>query len=203
MQRVEDNEEIIERVAAIDVGKAEVVVCIRIPDPARPGRRQQEIVHSSTLTPRLLKLADRLCELGVTRVVMEATSDYWKPSPSPPSPPAGVRHAAPQHQVAVDAAHALPWIDRRQVRRLFGCDEPLRDREVGGSAHRDFAGARLLDRKPLDQVVAVPPFPCPDHRSAAEPGLMASRQLSRKITTGRQIAERRVPPTAPKSSQDP
>ena len=52
MQRVEDSEEIIERVAAIDVGKAEVVVCIRIPDPARPGRRQQEIVHSSTLTPR-------------------------------------------------------------------------------------------------------------------------------------------------------
>ena len=71
--------EIIERVAAIDVGKAEVVVCIRIPDPARPGRRQQEIVHSSTLTPRLLVLADRLVELGVTRVVMEATSDYWKP----------------------------------------------------------------------------------------------------------------------------
>jgi hypothetical protein len=67
MQRVEDNEEIIERVAAIDVGKAEVVVCIRVPDPARPGRRRQEIVHSSTLTPRLLKLADRLCELGVTR----------------------------------------------------------------------------------------------------------------------------------------
>jgi len=79
MQRVEDSEEIIERVTAIDVGKAEVVVCIRIPDPARPGRRQQEIVHSSTLTPRLLVLADRLVELGVTRVVMEATSDYWKP----------------------------------------------------------------------------------------------------------------------------
>src|SRR3954447_13323487 len=34
MQRVEDIEEIIERVAAIDVGKAEVVVCIRIPDPS-------------------------------------------------------------------------------------------------------------------------------------------------------------------------
>jgi transposase len=76
MQRVEDSEEIIERVAAIDVGKAEVVVCIRVPDPARLGRRQQEIVHSSTLTPRLLVLADRLVELGVTRVVMEATSGY-------------------------------------------------------------------------------------------------------------------------------
>jgi transposase len=79
MQRVEDNEEIIERVAAIDIGKAELVACVRVPDPGRPGRRQQEIIHSSTLTPRLLGLADRFCELGVTRVVMEATSDYWKP----------------------------------------------------------------------------------------------------------------------------
>ncbi len=79
MQRVEDNEEIIERVAAIDIGKAELVACVRVPDPGRPGRRHQEIIHSSTLTPRLRRLADRLCELGVTRVVMEATSDYWKP----------------------------------------------------------------------------------------------------------------------------
>ena len=76
MQRVEDNEEIIERVAAIDIGKAELVACVRVPDPGRPGRRQQEIIHSSTLTPRLLGLADRFCELGVTRVVMETTSDY-------------------------------------------------------------------------------------------------------------------------------
>lgn len=31
------------------------------------------------MTRSLLVLADRLLELGVTRVVMEATSDYWKP----------------------------------------------------------------------------------------------------------------------------
>jgi transposase len=31
------------------------------------------------MTRSLLGLADRLRELGVTRVVMEATSDYWKP----------------------------------------------------------------------------------------------------------------------------
>jgi transposase len=30
------------------------------------------------MTRWLLVLADRLAELGVTRVVMEATSDYWK-----------------------------------------------------------------------------------------------------------------------------
>ena len=31
------------------------------------------------MTRSLLVMADRLAELGVTRVVMEATSDYWKP----------------------------------------------------------------------------------------------------------------------------
>ena len=75
----EDTEEIIERVAALDIGKAEVVACIRVPNPDKPGRRAQEITTYSTMTRSLLGLADRLRELGVTRVVMEATSDYWKP----------------------------------------------------------------------------------------------------------------------------
>ncbi len=72
-------EQIVERVAACDIGKAEVVCCIRVPHPARPGRRLQEVVTYRTMTRSLLVMADRLAELGVTRVVMEATSDYWKP----------------------------------------------------------------------------------------------------------------------------
>jgi transposase len=79
MEETEDREEIIERVAALDIGKAEVVVCVRVPSPNQPGRRAQEIATYSTMTRALLRLADRLRELGVTRVVMEATSDYWKP----------------------------------------------------------------------------------------------------------------------------
>ena len=51
-----------------------------MPSPAQPGRRAQEIATFSTMTRSLLRLADRLRELGVTRVVMEATSDYWKPA---------------------------------------------------------------------------------------------------------------------------
>lgn len=75
----EDTEEIIERVAALDIGKAEVVACIRVPNPDKPGRRAQEVKTYSTMTRSVLRLADRLRALGVTRVVMEATSDYWKP----------------------------------------------------------------------------------------------------------------------------
>jgi len=73
------NEEIIARVAALDIGKAELMCCARIPDPAHRGRRLQEVTSYSTMTRSLLRMADRLAELGVTRVVMEATSEYWKP----------------------------------------------------------------------------------------------------------------------------
>ena len=79
LEETQDHEEIIERVAALDIGKAELVACVRVPSPQSPGRRAQEITTYSTMTRSLLRLADRLRELGVTRVVMEATSDYWKP----------------------------------------------------------------------------------------------------------------------------
>ena len=75
----QDNEEIIERVAALDIGKAELACCVRVPDEDRRGKRLQEVKTYSTMTRSLLGMADRLACLGVTRVVMEATSDYWKP----------------------------------------------------------------------------------------------------------------------------
>jgi transposase len=80
LAKTQDNEEIIERVAALDIGKAELVCCVRVPDEDHPGRRLQEVESYSTMTRPLLGLADRLACLGVTRVVMEATSDYWKPA---------------------------------------------------------------------------------------------------------------------------
>src|SRR5687768_617072 len=76
MQVETDEPEVIERVAALDVGKAEVVCCARVPGPG--GRRMQEVRTTSTMTSALLSLGDWLAGLGVTRVVMEATSDYWR-----------------------------------------------------------------------------------------------------------------------------
>jgi len=80
LEETADREEIIARVAALDIGKAEVVCCVRVPQEGRPGRRLQEVVAYSTMTRSLLGMADHLRSLGVTRVVMEATSDYWKPA---------------------------------------------------------------------------------------------------------------------------
>jgi transposase len=78
LQRMQETEEIIERVAALDIGKAELVCCVRVCDEDKTGRRLQEVTHYSTLTRSLLGMSDRLRAFGVTRVVMEATSDYWK-----------------------------------------------------------------------------------------------------------------------------
>jgi transposase len=77
MEVERDDQEIIQRVAALDIGKAEVVCCVRVPGPGR--RRMQEVRTFSTMTRSLLVMADWLSGLGVTRVVMEATSDYWRP----------------------------------------------------------------------------------------------------------------------------
>ena len=63
----------------LDVGKAELTCCMRVSGRGGSGRRLQEEVRTyQTMTRWLLVLADRLAELGVTRVVMEATSDYWR-----------------------------------------------------------------------------------------------------------------------------
>jgi transposase len=72
-------EEIIARVAALDIGKAELVCCVRVPQEGKPGRRCQEVKTYSTMTGSLLAMSDHLRCLGVSRVVMEATGDYWEP----------------------------------------------------------------------------------------------------------------------------
>jgi transposase len=75
----QDDEQIIERVAALDIGKAEIVCCVRLPAAAGGKRRVQEVTTHSTMVGSLCELANRLVGLGIERVVMEATSDYWRP----------------------------------------------------------------------------------------------------------------------------
>jgi transposase len=70
-------EVIYERCAGLDVGKDEVVACVRVPDGA--GGRRQELRTFRTFSSGLEALADWLTEQGVTHVVMEATGQYWKP----------------------------------------------------------------------------------------------------------------------------
>jgi transposase len=73
-----DHEQLIERVAAIDVAKESGKVCVRLPDPARPGRRISRVWDTDATTNAVLALACRLIDLGVQKVTVESTSDYWR-----------------------------------------------------------------------------------------------------------------------------
>jgi transposase len=79
LEQAHDEQEIIQRIAALDIGKATLTCCVRVPGQGAGSRRVQEVTDYSTMTRSLQLMVDRLLELGVTRVVMEATSDYWKP----------------------------------------------------------------------------------------------------------------------------
>ncbi|MCO4237996.1 IS110 family transposase [Pseudarthrobacter sp. MDT3-28] len=79
LAETQDEEQIIARVAAIDIGKAELVCCVRLPAEGNRKKRLQEVSTHSTMTRSLTELANHLVDLRIERVVMEATSDYWKP----------------------------------------------------------------------------------------------------------------------------
>jgi len=79
MHEAEDEPLFCERVAGIDIGKATVMVTIRVPSDARKGGRQQETREFGTTRRELLGLADWLRCWQVEKAGMEATSDYWKP----------------------------------------------------------------------------------------------------------------------------
>jgi transposase len=68
-----------DRVCGIDIGKAEIACTIRVPSQKNPARRAQETRVFGTTCREVLALADWLRCWQVGAVVMEATSDYWKP----------------------------------------------------------------------------------------------------------------------------
>jgi len=67
-----------QRCAGIDIGKRTAKVCVRV-----QGRGSQPTVSTvtswSSMMPQILKLRAKLVNEGVQRVVMESTSDYWRP----------------------------------------------------------------------------------------------------------------------------
>jgi transposase len=75
----EDHEVVYERVAAVDVAKASGVVCLRTPDPQRPGRFVNRIWDNVPATrARIGELGQELLGHRVQMVTLESTSDYWR-----------------------------------------------------------------------------------------------------------------------------
>ena len=73
-----EHEQILERVAAVDVAKPTGMVCFREPSPGRPQRRHSLVWEVPATFNAVLELADRLARERVQRVTLEATSDYWR-----------------------------------------------------------------------------------------------------------------------------
>ena len=75
----EDHEVMYERVAAVDVAKASGVVCLRTPDPERPGWFVNRIWDNVPATrARIAELGRELLRCQVQMVTLESTSDYWR-----------------------------------------------------------------------------------------------------------------------------
>jgi transposase len=167
LEETQETEEIIQRVAALDVGKAELTCCVRVPGQSGSGRRLQEVRTYQTMTRLLLVLADRLAELGVTRVVMEATSDYWR----------GVFYLLEAHGFEVwlvnarDVKH-LPgrpktdtldavWLcklaERQMLRPSFVPPRPIRQLRQVTRYRADLVAARTAEKQRVEQAAGGRP----------------------------------------------
>jgi transposase len=76
---VDEHEQIVGRVAAIDVAKASGMVCTRVPHATKAGKRSTTVWQVPSTTNQVLALAEQLAGEGIERVVVESTSDYWRP----------------------------------------------------------------------------------------------------------------------------
>jgi transposase len=100
---------IVARQGALDVHKAQVTACVRVPGD---GKRVSQVKQFKTTVPGLLVLADWLRAHGVTHVVMEATGDYWKP----------IWHV-------LEAEFELMLVNARDVKQVPGRKTDVKDAE--------------------------------------------------------------------------
>ena len=71
-----EHELVIEGAAAIDVAKAAGKVCVRL--PGKSGRRFSRVWDVPARTGAITELAEQLVKLGIDKVTVESTSDYWR-----------------------------------------------------------------------------------------------------------------------------
>lgn len=67
-----------ERAAGIDISKKDAKVCLRVPGKRR-GTYSSSVSTWGSTTAQVLALQQFLLDAQVTTIVMESTSDYWKP----------------------------------------------------------------------------------------------------------------------------
>lgn len=78
MEIEKDLDVVHERAAGLDISKRDAKLCVRVPG-ARPGTYTSKVTTWAATTGQVLELREYLEQARVDMVVMEATSDYWKP----------------------------------------------------------------------------------------------------------------------------
>jgi transposase len=75
----EEHEQILERVAAIDVARATGMVAARVPRDSRPGKRVTKVWEVPATTSAVIELGEHLAGLGIQKITLESASGYWRP----------------------------------------------------------------------------------------------------------------------------
>jgi transposase len=142
------------RCAGMDISKSDAKVCVRI---AGAGRRKtvETVTTWSSMTGQILALRDHLLAERVTCVVMEATSDYWKPF----------------YYLLEDAGFELMLVNARHVKNL-----PGRKTDVADATWLAQLGAHGLVRASF-----VPPEPIRRLRDLTRARTAITRERAREV----------------------
>jgi transposase len=142
------------RCAGIDVSKRDAKVCVRVQGSGR-GWAKSTVTTWAALTNQILVLRDHLIAEQVTLVVMEATSDYWKPF----------------YFLLEDGPFELMLVNARHVKGL-----PGRKSDVSDAAWLAELGAHGLVRGSF-----VPPEPIRQLRDLTRTRTTITRDRAREI----------------------
>ena len=70
----EEHEQVLQRVAAVDVAKDSGKVCVRVPHESKPGRRVSRVWDVDATTRAVIELGDHLVCQGIEKVTVESTT---------------------------------------------------------------------------------------------------------------------------------
>jgi transposase len=142
------------RCAGVDVSKRDAKVCVRIASGGR-AKAKSTVTTWGAVTNQVLALRDHLVAEQVTLVVMEATSDYWKP----------------YYYLLEDGPFEVMLVNARHVKNL-----PGRKTDVSDAAWLAQLGAHGLVRGSF-----VPPEPIRQLRDLTRARTTIVRERSREF----------------------
>jgi transposase len=150
------------RCAGLDISERDAKVCVRVQQPDQARAKSKATTWGST-TPAILALREFLITEAVTLVVMEATSDYWKPF----------------YYLLDEGPFEVMLVNARHVKNL-----PGRKTDVS-----DAAWLAQLDAHCLVRASFVPPEPVRQLRDLTRTRTTMIRERSREIQRLQKLLE--------------